>query len=277
MDTPFPTISRLTNPRVKNVVKLRQRSHRDKQGLMIIEGYRELKRALAADCPLTDVFIAPEHFMGSNNQALIDDINRRGIQIWRTPPHVFDKMAYRDRPDGLLAIAPQIGATLADITLSASPLIIVAEAIEKPGNLGTIMRTADATGADAVIVCDRCTDICNPNVVRASVGTIFTVPVIEASSADTLAWLAQADIAITATTPHTDQLYTDVDLRGATAIVVGTEQYGLSDRWLQAATHRVRIPMLGDVDSLNVASATSLVLYEAVRQRGLRGGVVPHT
>jgi TrmH family RNA methyltransferase len=276
MDVLYPVISSLSNPRVKNVVKLRQRSHREQQGLMIIEGYRELRRALAGDCKLTEAFICPERFMGENNQALIDELVNRGIHIWRTPPHVFDKMAYRDRPDGLLATAPRLGIKLSDITLSDCPLIIVAEAIEKPGNLGTIMRSADATGADAVIVCDRCTDITNPNVVRASVGTIFTVPVVEATSEETLAWLALAGVAITATTPHTDLLYTDVDLREPTAVVVGTEQYGLSDRWLQAATHRVRIPMLGDVDSLNVASATSLVLYEAVRQRGLRGRVVPH-
>jgi TrmH family RNA methyltransferase len=146
--------------------------------------------------------------------------------------------------------------------------VVVAEAIEKPGNLGTILRSSDGAGVDAVIVCDRCTDINNPNVVRSSVGTLFTMPVVEASTADTLTWLRTRGIRVVATTPHTDCLYSDADLAGPVAIVVGTEQYGLTETWLAQADVEVRIPMLGTADSLNVASATTILLYEARRQRG---------
>jgi RNA methyltransferase, TrmH family len=156
---------------------------------------------------------------------------------------------------------------LADLQLPADPLLVVAEAIEKPGNLGTILRSADAAGVAALVVCDRCTDVNNPNVVRASIGTLFTVPVAEAGSAETLAWLRANGAQILAATPHAEREYTDVDLRGPTAIVVGTEQYGLSDAWMREADLRVRIPMLGQADSLNVAAATTILLYEAVRQR----------
>ena len=177
-------------------------------------------------------------------------------------------MTYRDRPEGLLGVAPQFHPTFADLRPRGPGFYIIAEAIEKPGNLGTILRSADAAGVDAVIVCDRCTDIFNPNVVCASIGTLFTVRVVEASSADTLAWARAAGITVLAATPHTNQLYTDVDLRGPVAIAVGAEQYGLSEQWLKAADCQVRLPMCGQADSLNVATATTILLYEVLRQRG---------
>jgi len=180
---------------------------------------------------------------------------------------VFRKMAYRDRPEGLLAVGPQIHHALDGLSIKEPSLVVVAEAIEKPGNLGTILRTADAAGVDAVLVCDRSTDINNPNVVRASIGTLFTVPAVETSSAETLAWLRQNGFTILAATPHADSRYTDVDLTGNVALVVGTEQYGLSEHWLSEADLKVRIPMLGQADSLNVSAATTILLYEAVRQR----------
>jgi len=147
----------------------------------------------------------------------------------------------------------------------------VAEAIEKPGNLGTILRSADAAGVCAVIVCDRCTDLFNPNVVRASTGMLFAVPVVETDGAAALAFLRARQFSILAATPHTDKLHTEVDLTGNVALVMGTEQYGLSDTWLRAADLRVRIPMLGQADSLNVAAATTILLFEAVRQRVAAG------
>ena len=151
--------------------------------------------------------------------------------------------------------------------------MIVAESIEKPGNLGTILRTADAAGVNAVIVCDRCTDIHNPNVVRASTGTLFAVPVVEAGGDEALAFLRGRGFKILAATPHTPNLHSDVDLTGNVAIAVGTEQYGLTAKWMDAADLRVRIPMLGLADSLNVAAATTILLFEAVRQRIAAGMV----
>jgi TrmH family RNA methyltransferase len=260
-------ITSLQNPRIKAVVGLRQRSDRDERGEMIIEGYREIKRALDNRHNPKALFTCPELFMGTNEPALIERCRAAGADLLECTRPVFEKMSYRDRPEGLLAVAPQVRRTLAELTLPPNPLLVVAEAIEKPGNLGTILRSADATGVNAVIICDRCTDINNPNVVRASTGTLFAIPVIEASTDEVLAWLRAHHIQILAATPHTEHEYYQVDLKKGTAIVVGTEQYGLTEKWMNSADLKVKIPMLGQADSLNVAAATTILLYEAVRQR----------
>lgn len=268
-----PAIQSLQNPRVKRIAKLRERRSRDKEQCYLIEGYRELLRAQEAEVPVDELFICSELFLGENEQDLIRIFEARGTKILSCSKEVFGKISYRDRPDGLLAIAPQqrkgLDALAALLqTLQRHPLILVAEAIEKPGNLGTILRSCDAAGADALIVCDRCTDTYNPNVVRASVGTLFTVPVFEADSASTLAFLRQQQIQILAATPQAQALYTNVPLTGPLAIAVGTEQLGLSEAWMGEADLQVAIPMRGQADSLNVATATTLLLYEVLRQRG---------
>jgi RNA methyltransferase, TrmH family len=260
-------IASLQNARVKEVVKLRQRSHRDELGLMLIEGYRELKRAMDNRHVPTALLYCPAFYQGANEPALIERCRAAGVELLECAEPVFAKMSYRDRPEGLLAVAPQVRRQLADLTVPGNALVVVAEAIEKPGNLGTILRSADAAGVHALIVCDQCTDVNNPNVVRASIGTLFTVPVAESSSPEALAWLRARGIRILAATPHAETEYFDVDLRPATAMVVGTEQYGLSSAWMEQADLKVRIPMRGQADSLNVAAATILLLYEAVRQR----------
>ena len=262
------TINSPANPRIKNVVRLRQRSHRDAQGLMLIEGYRELRRALDNAYRPQTVFTCPELFLGSNENELLERARKAEAEVITCSREAFTKMSARDRPDGLLAVGAQIRLALADIELPENALVIVAESIEKPGNLGTILRSSDAAGVAAVIVCDRCTDIHNPNVVRASIGTLFSLPVVEASTEETLAYLQERGFMILSATPHARALYSDSDLTGPTAIVVGSEQYGLSQRWMQTATLNVRIPMLGQCDSLNVSAATTILLYEAVRQRG---------
>ncbi len=274
------TITSLANPRVKDVVRLRQRSHRDEQGLMLIEGYRELKRALDSGYRPTRLFICEALYLkGTNEPALVARAATLGAEVHPCSASVFEKMAYRERPEGLLAVGPQLRRSLADLDLPDRALVVVAEAIEKPGNLGTILRSADAAGVHAVIVCDRCTDIHNPNVVRASIGTLFTLPVVETDTAAALAFLRARGFRILAATPHTDKLHTDVDLTASVALVVGAEQFGLSGAWMDAADLRVRIPMLGQADSLNVAAATTILLYEAVRQRldkGLIAVPPPH-
>lgn len=180
-------------------------------------------------------------------------------------------MSYRDRPDGLIGVAKQerkgLSALEPLLKKGASPLFVVAEAIEKPGNLGTILRSSDAAGVSALIVANRCTDIFNPNVVRASCGTLFTVPVVEATTSEVIAWLKKHNIQILAAMPQATAVYTDVDMKQPVAIALGTEQLGLSDALKNEADIQVRIPMLGAADSLNVAMATTLILYEAVRQR----------
>ncbi len=261
------TISSPQNPRVKSAVRLRRRSHRDESGLMLIEGYREVKRALDNGHVPIELFVCEDFFIGKNEPALIQACSKSGAEIHRCTRLVFEKIAYRDRPEGLVAIAPQLRLSLTDVVLSNAPLVVVAEATEKPGNLGTILRSADAAGVECVLVCDRCTDISNPNVVRASIGTLFSLPVVEVSSEQAILWLHENNIRAIAATPHAQSHYFEADFAGPTAIVVGTEQYGLSDVWLQEADLQVRIPMLGQADSLNVASATTILLYEAMRQR----------
>jgi TrmH family RNA methyltransferase len=182
-------------------------------------------------------------------------------------PAVLGKLAYREHPDAWLAIAPIPKRQLGELQLPAKALIVVAESIEKPGNLGAILRSADAAGADALILCDRATDLYNPNVVRASKGTLFRVPVVEATSAETLAFLRENGIFIAAATPAGNVAYWDTDLQQSVAVAVGTEKEGLSSLWLEGADARVTVPMCGAVNSLNVAQALTLLLFEARRQR----------
>lgn len=268
-------IASLSNPQVKQVVKLRQRSHRDALGLMLIEGYREIGRAIGRGYRPAKLFCCAELFLGTNEPALIARARETGAEIIACTAPVFRKMSYRDRPDGLLAVGPQPRRTLNDLPLAPRSLLVVAEAIEKPGNLGAILRSADAVGAQAVIVCDRCTDIFNPNVVRASTGTLFSVPVVEADGEETRACLRARGFTLLAATPHAQRLHSEADLTGDVALVVGAEQYGLSRAWLEAADVQVRIPMMGMADSLNVAAATTVLLFEALRQRLAAGIVAP--
>jgi len=260
-------ITSLQNPGVKECVKLRQRSHRDELNLMLIEGYREILRAVDNNHFPKQLYICRELFQGTNEETLICRCACANCDLIECTASVFKKMAYRDRPDGLLGIAPQISHSLSDIKLGKVPFLIVAEAIEKPGNLGTILRSADAAGVDGVIVCDRCTDINNPNVIRASTGTIFSLTTAECTTEEALKYLKSNGIKIASATPHTEKLYTDINMNQPLAIVLGTEQYGLSDIWLENCDLTVKIPMLGQADSLNVASAATILLYEAVRQR----------
>lgn len=277
MDDPQQLLlSSLQNPRIKEAIGLRERSQRNASGLFIIEGYRELLRAVDAKQSVQTLYFCPSLFLGSNEWALIERLKRNGSHLFECTDKVFHKLSYRDRPDGLLAVAKQQPLSLdhlnENLSSTESPFLVIAEAIEKPGNLGTILRTSDAVGVDGVVVCDRCTDIFNPNVVRASVGTLFTVPVVEAGGVETLSWLKKRGIQILAATPSAEVEYTAIDMRGPLAIAVGTEQLGLSKLWMEEADIQVRIPMCGVADSLNVAMATTLLLYEALRQRrGKRG------
>ena len=254
-------ITSLQNPLIKQIVKLREdKKQRQHEGLMLVEGWDEINLALLAGHIPQMLISAPElvsHQIGG--------VEVETITVTRA---VFEKISYRDNPDGWLGIFPIPKVLLDDLKLNESPLLIVAESIEKPGNLGAILRTADAAGVDALLVCDPRVDIYNPNVVRASRGTLFTVPTIETSNADALAFLRKHNVRIFAATPNTETDYTRQDLRGPLAVAVGTEDEGLSNYWLNEADIHIKIPMLGKVNSLNVSIATALIVYEAVRQRG---------
>jgi len=255
-------ITSLQNPRVKHIVKLRDdRRQRQNDGLMLVEGYDEIQLALSAGHKPQTILSAPE--LASRQ---IDKVNAEYITVNRA---VFEKLSYRENPNGWLAVFPIPRVSLDELKLSDSPLLIVAESIEKPGNLGAILRTADAAQVDAVIVCDPRVDAYSPNVVRASRGTLFTVPVIETKSAQALVFLQRQGIQVLAATPSAEAEYTRQDLRGPLAVAVGTENEGLSDFWLSQADMRVKIPMLGKVNSLNVSVSTALIVYETLRQRSL--------
>lgn len=262
-------ITSLQNPRVKHLVKLRDRRPRDVAQEFLVEGYRQIRRALDKGFPPRQLYVCPEWYPGDqgNEAALIAEVAAAGGHVFQLSKAAFAKVAYRERPDGLLAVLPQWRHGLDDLPLSPTPFILVVEAIEKPGNLGTILRSADAAGVDGLIVCDPVTDLFNPNVVRASTGVLFSVPVVIAESTEVRAWLRQKQIRAIATTPAAEGLHTAADLTGPLAIVMGSEQYGLSEAWLAEADQTVRIPMAGQADSLNVAMATIITLFEAVRQR----------
>jgi TrmH family RNA methyltransferase len=253
-------ITSLQNPRVKQIVKLRDdKKERQREGLMLVEGYDEISLAIAAGYRPRTLLTAP--------QLVHREMKNVAPENLTVSPAVFEKMSYRENPDGWLGVFPIPRVSLDDLQLSRSPLIIVAESVEKPGNLGGILRTADAAKVDAVLVCDPRVDAYSPNVVRASRGTIFTVPVVETKSAQALVWLQRHRIRILAATPSAEAVYTRQDLRSPLAVAVGTEDEGLSSLWMSQADLRVKIPMMGKVNSLNVSIATALIIYEAVRQR----------
>lgn len=259
------------NPRIKQLVRLRERRERDATGLFLIEGYRELRRAVAAGIELVDLYTCPPLYLGHNEPALVDEAARAGAEIVAVAEGPFHKASYRDRPEGLLAVARQFPTGLERLPAHGAPLLLVVEAIEKPGNLGTMLRTAEAAGVAAVVVCDPTTDPFNPNVVRASLGTLFSVPLVVADTPTTITRLRGLGIRTVATTPSSALPHWQADLTGAVAVLVGSEQYGLSEAWLAAADVRVIIPMPGTVDSLNAAMAAGIVLFEAVRQRASAG------
>ena len=266
-------ISSPQNPKIKHAVKLRERRQREREGLMLVEGRDELSLALASGVRPQTLFYCPSFFGATRPEGWLEQAREAGAELIEVSPAVFEKIAYRENPDGWLAVIPALRRRLDDLSPGANPLLVVAEAIEKPGNLGAILRSADAAGATGLIICDPTTDLANPNVVRSSRGTLFSVPVAEADGAETIAWLRARGIKLVAATPQANLVYTEADLRGPAAIAVGAEDEGLSRAWLEQADIAVRIPMLGRVNSLNVATAATLLLYEAVRQRQEGGGV----
>jgi TrmH family RNA methyltransferase len=253
-------ITSLQNPRVKHIVKLRDdKRQRKEDGLMLVEGYDEIQLALAAGYKPQTLLSAPELVARQ-----INGIQAESLTVNRA---VFEKISYRENPDGWLAIFPIPRASLDDLKLSESPLLVVAESVEKPGNLGAMLRTADAAHVDALLVCDPRVDTWNPNVVRASRGAVFSVPVVESDNAAAWEWLKTRGIRLLAATPSAETLYSDTNLRDPVAVAVGTEDEGLTDFWMSRADLKIKIPMMGKINSLNVSVSTALILYEAVRQR----------
>lgn len=264
MPGPDLAITSTANPRVKALVRLRTRHVRDAAGVTLVEGHDELRLVLDAGVVPRELWWAPE-IVRDGERGLLDAVGDAAVTA--VSREVFAKIAYRESPDGWLALVGAPGCTLAELALPDDPLLLVVEGIEKPGNLGALLRTAEAFGAAAVVSASGVTDLGNPNVVRASKGTVFAVPVAAAPGADVLAWLRGIGARIAVTTPEGTTALPGADLSGAVALVVGAESTGVTDLWLDAADATLVIPMRGVVNSLNAATAGALALYEATRLR----------
>ncbi len=265
---PLTTIDSLQNQRIKRAKALTQKRQRDRAGLFLLEGEREVRRGLEAGIEATQFMLCPELFKhGEISENLHEELIAGDIPVIYLTSHVFKHCSYRDNPDGFLAVCRTFKLSLEDTKLSDNALLLILESVEKPGNLGTILRTADATGVDALIINDPVTDLFNPNVIRASAGVAFNVPAIVASSEETRSFLKSHRIQSIATTPDTSTLYHDVPMRQSSAILMGSEKDGLSKFWLKEADIKARLPMSGQADSLNVSVTTAIMLYEAIRQR----------
>lgn len=263
-----PYIQSRQNDQVKNLVKLRERKHRDRQERFLVEGLREMGHAIRAGLAVEDLYYCPEFFPTKAQAELLDEVRKNeAIRVTRLSEDAFQKASLREGPDGLLAVAKQEAHSLSQLKVSKQPLLLVLEGIEKPGNLGAILRSADGAGVDAVILVDCVLDLYNPNAIRSSQGLVFALPILTAEREFLFNWLSEKKIRICASTPDTSKNHWDINLRDATALFMGSESDGLSDYWLEHADEKIRIPMTGRADSLNVAAAAAVCLYEARRQR----------
>jgi TrmH family RNA methyltransferase len=255
------------NPRIKALMRLRHKSGRDRAGLMLIEGAREISRALRSGIRPEQVLFCPEIASGDEEALLLRELGGIPVELTAVSRHVFERIAYREGVGGIVAVARRLERPLGELPSPPRPLYLVVDRVEKPGNLGAIFRSADGAGADGLIISDPAVELSNPNVIRASLGTVFCVPAAVVPAGEAIAWLRERAVSIIVTTPSAEDLYTDLDMTGASAIALGSEDRGLGNEWLNAADHRIRIPMRGSADSLNVSAAAALVLYEGLRQR----------
>jgi RNA methyltransferase, TrmH family len=262
-----PIISSARNPRVLAALDLRERRGRERTGLTLVDGVRELGRALDAGVRITDLFLTPA--AADRAADLAERARAAGAATVLVDDRVIARLAYGERADGLVATISIPDASVDALRLPDDALVVVVEGVEKPGNLGAVLRTADAVAASAVVAADARTDLFNPNTIRASMGTVFSVPVATGSSAEVLAWLRGAGVRIVAARVDGAIDYTGADLLGRLAIVLGSEARGLTDAWVGDAVETVRLPMLGAADSLNVSITAAVLLFEARRQRGV--------
>jgi TrmH family RNA methyltransferase len=259
-------ISSAVNPRIKAAAALRERVERDRRGLTIVDGVRELGRAVEAGAAVEEAFACPEE-IGDDAARLVRLLRDRGVPVIEVSESVLGRLAFGERAEGIVAVVRMSPLDIERLTIGPDALLVVLEGVEKPGNLGAVLRSADGAGADAVLVADPRTDPWNPNVIRASLGTIFSVPVAVATAARTRAWLADQAVAMVTARVDATLLYTETDMRGPTAIILGSEATGLGEAWTGPGLTAVRVPMRGAADSLNVSVTAAILLYEARRQR----------
>lgn len=260
------SITSSSNVRLKGVRRLARHRRRDRA--FVVEGRRQVARALEAGAPVRELYVAPELFLGPRDGRLVADAERSGVRVYELGAAAFASIAPNARADGLLAVVERLPTRLAGLRLGPRPLLVVADAVERPGNLGTIIRSAAGAGADAVLVADAVADPFHPETVRGSVGTLFALPIAEATAEAAVAWLKEQGIRIVVAIPTAETPYWELDYAEAVAIVVGSERHGVGPSWLEAAGALATIPMPGAADSLNVAVAAGIVIFEAARQRG---------
>ncbi len=260
-----------SNPKIKRLLALQQKSSaRREAGLFVVEGQRELQHCIDAGFTIDTIFVCPSLHGSQPRQTSCKAAAASATEqtkVFEVSEEVYAKISYREGTEGVIAEVKTSERKLEDIVLPDNPLIVVLERVEKPGNLGAVLRSADAAGADAVLICDPLTDLWNPNLIRASIGAVFTVPCVACSSAEAIAFLKARGIRILTAQLQDSSLYYDCDMTGGTAIVMGTEATGLTPVWREAADAHIRIPMLGRLDSLNVSVSAAILLFEAVRQR----------
>lgn len=257
------TITSLKNPKIKDLLTLSEKSReRRERGLFVVEGQREVSRALAAGYEAETLFVC-EEFLREPLAAAPD-------KVFPVTKAVYERIAYRGGTEGIVAVLRARERSLEELTLRENPLILVLESVEKPGNIGAVLRSADAAGVDAVLVCDPLTDLYNPNLIRASLGALFSVPTLCCTSQEAATWLKRHGITILTAQLQDSELYYDTDMTRGTALVMGTEDRGLSPFWREQADAHIRIPMAGMMDSLNVSVSAAILCFEAVRQRSRR-------
>jgi TrmH family RNA methyltransferase len=266
-ERPALVITSPANPRVKWLAGLQKRRHRSRERVTLVEGFAEVELAVGAGAVPTALYYCPDLIQAETRLRLVDRVGSLGAELVRLGRAAYERASYRESPDGFLAVVPDPARPLAELRLGDDALVLVCEAVEKPGNLGAMLRTAEAAGVAAVVAASPVADWANPNVVRASKGTLFAVPVSSAPTAEVVAWLRANDVRIVVATPEAAVLVTEVDLTGRCAVVVGAEHPGVSDSIRSSSDHLVRLPMAGRVNSLNVSTAAAITLYEAVRQR----------
>lgn len=273
-ELPSPTLASPSNPRIKATARLRDRRARDAAGLTLVDGAREVRRALDAGIEVVEAFVCEPLLAGPDARAALDALAAATIPVTTTSETAFAKLAFGDRAEGIVAVVRPPSLALAGLELPPDPLVIVVEGVEKPGNLGAVLRSADGAGVDAVIAAGPRTDLANPNVIRASAGTVFGVRLAAGPTAEVLAWLRERRIRILAARVGAPVTYTDADLTGAVALVLGAEADGLTDAWQGDDIESIGLPMHGVADSLNVSVTAAILSYEARRQRDRhpRGG-----
>ncbi len=263
-------IGSLQNARIKSAIQLRRSRGRAKTDRILIDGRREIHRALESTVEVQELFYCTPMVRPDDLARIVEQATRRRVRCSDVTEEVMGRIRYGDRSDGVVATARRPATALTSLRPGGASLVAIVEGVEKPGNFGAIVRSADAAGVEAVIAADPATDILGPNAIRASLGTVFCLPVAEASVSETLAWLGAGKMQTVVAAPGSASHHTDVDFRGPTAIVLGSESKGCSDAWKRAGATMICVPMMGRADSLNVSVTAAVLFYEAVRQRGLK-------